>query len=498
MSDTVLGGYDQGIKSNPTTAVQTVEPGGLVDLTEAYAEDGMSVVDELVSGLEHYKVSGKLQGALGPILNVNMEPGVTALNGVMGAEGLFTTIKEGFIKFIQTCAEYIVKAYQWVKARIRVLLGFDKSAAQIERCDKLRDAMQDELETLLKAVGAPADYDLAVFFEGRPKGLDRLESITFVKNKLDSETESVQRLEKAMPEVREVLTHLRRASESARKTNTNVKRAVDDLRRKVKNGEVRNSELIDFNRLLGQAQLEMNDTKLIESFNKMIQTVYDIPAEGLGLNKSLESIREKITNQQGVSKKVLTPDDIRVISATCVILNRQVIEARNSIGDMNYFDQQDIDLLVNVTDATLIEGLAVRFSMPQIKQVYTVYAKNIKDYASRLELTARTVNTVLKEAQNIIDWKNKADALLAVYLTQDLEAIHKKVKEMQAGKQIADDFADADGKPHKFTVIKYIDGKSTTEVLGAIANKAEFSRVMPKATAAVNNFAQQAGLNVKV
>lgn len=498
MSDITLGGYDQGIGGNPSTAVQTVEPGGLVDLSEAYAEDGMSVVDEVVTGLEQYKATGKLSGSLGKLLNLNLEPGVTVLNGVMGAEGLFTMIKDGFLKFIETAISYIVQAYQWVKARIRVLLGFDKTQKQIERCEKYRDEMQDELETLFRALKVPPDFDLAKLFEGRPAGLNRIETLTYVKGKLDTENESIERLGKAVPDILNIMNLLRNSSDKARKVNDGIRRTVDDVRRKLKADQLRGSDIMELNRQLGVAQIDTNDPKLVEAFNAMVQTVYGIEPAGTAIQVSLERIRDQIKNQQGVSKKVLTPADVRVVSATAVILSRMIVDAKGDSFDLGHFDKLDIDKWLAMEDAEMIDAIATKWGMPKVKEVYTTYAKNIKDYVSRLELTARTVNEVLKEAQLIIEWKNKADAMMGVYITQDMQKIQEAIKQLQANKGIEADFADADGKPHKFVAVKYVDGKSVSEVVGLIANKAEFSKIMPKAVAAVNNFSQQAGLNVKV
>jgi hypothetical protein len=210
----------------------------LIDLDAAYKKTGETKTNELVEGLERYinqKILGKREMELAGVKGgENFDPLPSRRNAVLGGESFLTAVKDGFLKIIDFIIKFIKGAVNWVIERIKVLLGFSKTKAEIKACDDARSDMEKEVKSTLSGFGInPSFYSLDQLVESAPRGIDRVEMIKYLSAKSKNETEMAKALTGVIPDLTTLTRKLRDSSDSLTKRYKRFKVVLEDTRKKL-------------------------------------------------------------------------------------------------------------------------------------------------------------------------------------------------------------------------------------------------------------------------
>lgn len=468
----------------------------LVDLDETYEELDGKKANDVVSGLEHYMTTGRLSRrnlqAVGVAGCESYDISLSKMNGIYGGESFITRIIDGFVEFIKMIIEYIGRIINWCVSRIKTLLGFQKTSERIAESNAKRDKMVSELNRTLTNLGLdPNQYNFSDLINEAPIGSDRIEFLKTLKNKFDSDQKNIERLTDAIPKLEVLAKHVNETTGKLADGKNRVVRAVETFKQRYGNNRATNidannviRELVDFN-----LKVLTNDV-ISKALAEVITILTDIKFDNISqLNDNLLKIRKELDKTRAVinsrvDKKTIS--DLYTMSSNIV---KRIAESDPKALDISKVDPATLRDTIKLDDAKFMKEASEQLGNPVLAVTYQRTSTAVRDYLNLIDLTVKIISEVIAEIGNITLWKNRCDALIAVYITNDAV----KIKEHLAGLKSQGVNA---REGTTWTILKP-DVNKLKEGISEVSQNVLNADIGNLRTV-VNNFASQVGLGIKV
>lgn len=469
----------------------------LIDLDAAYKKTGETKTNELVEGLERYinqKILGKREMELAGVKGgENFDPLPSKRNAVLGGESFITAVKDGFLKIIDFIIKFIKGAVNWVIERIKVLLGFSKTKAEIKACEDARSDMEKEVKSTLSGFGInPSFYSLDQLVESAPRGIDRVEMIKYLSAKSKNETEMVKALTGVIPDLTTLTRKLRDSSDSLTKRYKRFKVVLDSTRKKLAANNVGDADGYELSKAIKDVMVISEDYgDVVASLSAVVSKLYGVNLDDSKiLKEGFGVLRENIARNRAVATSKLNPEKLTGLYAEIGTLNNRIISESGNAFDLSHVDTKVLKEVVSLDDANFINNLSDVVGNRQLIADYQAMAVSVRDFTAILESSSAICADISREIANFTKWKNNVDMYLAVAVTEDLKLIASTlIASAGAGEYDLDKLGKSKPVvlPEPGLVKK--TGLITQEILDADLHGV---------TSAVNNFAKTAGLNVRV
>lgn len=468
----------------------------LIDMDESYKTVEKENIGSLVDGVEQYRqhrvldiVNARFAGLSGI---ENYDPLASRRNGVLGGENFLVTIRDGFIKFIKLIIEYITKAYNWLADKVKGFFGWGKTQKQIVDLEnKSKDLRQDLATAMLKIqAGGPNLFSVSDFFEGKPKGLDRLETIKFIKGKSDDLEETVVSLNEALDISRQLQKLLNRKAELMSRDKKKLAKHFDAMRNDLKHNRATITTMQAFQQACSEITL---DTLSLEDVNGLTVKLYQL-LYGVTLpSKSAEKL-DTIKGQLISVRKAL---DYRIDPKSSAILHQRIgaliTEISNNPVDFTplSYTNDVLKVFVNMDDANTLNVYAAKVANnpseeTYYKNEYLNVSNRTKDFTALVDQIAVIFRDITLQLTTAIQWKQRVDALLNAYIANDVRMI-ANVYDALANEGV-------DLKSHKSVQLNIIPENQIGAEIGAVINELVKHNINGLGQVA-DNILRQVGLN---
>lgn len=474
-----------------------------VDLTEFYSETGQAKSTVMVMGTEELSL-GKLSkrtAALCGLKNVgSYDPFPSERNARMGAEGLITTIVEGFKSFIETIIKYIRMAIDWVVDTIKAIFGFRKSARITKAIDDELGNMKNEFETTLKALGFPvAEYSVEKYIGELPHGKDRKVQLNLLKSKLEGDKESIEGLAASLPLLQQCAVKIKQAGEKATQKQKNLKKVIGDefSRTRVRHAtgnQVGVAQSTEANRVAAACQevkLALDVNEISGTVAKLYEALYKVKFSNEELTNGFNEVRTKLQATVKNETVKLSPQNTTEIMMTIQYLNARYQEINDNEIDLSKVNWKAIGQVVDAGDAEKVKAIANFYGYPPLLANYQEMSVALRNYTQFCFNVTQALMVVQKQIQNLIEWHHRCHAYYYAGVMGDIEGVIKAVKDAQAkGHPFP---ADAHGVPQIPCVyIREADAKTLAEKASANI-KFIIENDIGNTKTIINNFSKQIG-----
>lgn len=464
--------------STPTDSFLPGDDIQLIDLDEVYAETKQDDANAMVQGAEALSL-GKMSRQMAARLNLpnwqELDPFPSKRNSVVGAEGFFSTLYEGFKSFIEGIIKYIRMAFSWVASTVRGILGFRKS----ERIDKAIEtslpALQEEIKTTLTGLGFPGhEYNLEAFIGRLPSAIDRVGQMTLMKSKFETDKEAINGLSEALPLLQQCIAKLAESSSKAVKAQDNYKRVIKDEYnrtrvREMKNQHVEGNDSPEANRLLVASQEVMkalNGQAITTDVVTLLSVLYKIEFSNESLTDGFSKVRKDLDAAIITQAVKLTPVDIGLTLASIQKLNSRYIEISDNSIDMSNINLKALGEAIDKTDAEKIQTLAQHYNYPAILVTYQEVAVALRNYTNFCHMVSRQLLVVSRQIDTLVRWYARAHLWYIHGLLDDMEKLRQL--NLEARNQGHSPHADASGNPTmQFEFMMDADPKTFAEKFAA-------------------------------
>lgn len=436
----------------------------LVDLTEVYEKVGGKDIDILVDGIEHFNV-GKLPDRVNRLLKVSFEPGTTAYNARCGSESFIATIKDGFLKFIKAIITYIQEACKWIANGIRFILGFEKTERQQAEYKKLRTGLKEELIAVLSQMGLPPGlYDIGKLMESVPEASSRIETLQFIHNKLQSDEEGIERLTRTIPSLNKLTEECSTTIREVNYARSRLRGQIDKLRGSIRRGEVSELQAKELEVSIAECRKRLDLVKISNELNKVIETTYGITPQMENGEINFEQLSKQLKDGLEVVKSKVDPSRVASLQDKIGKLEAEIMRDDN-LGLIRGLDKSISDLFktLHYSDAETINQLATLLNDKTIERAYLVLNCEVKTFSNDINEVVKIIKNVKMNTESLIKWRNKAEALLQTYLTQDLDTIRKHLAQLRANGELDPSLIARDGTPMKYILNDAINPETYIE-----------------------------------
>lgn len=443
--------------STPTDSFLPGDDIQLIDLDEVYAETKQDDANAMVQGAEALSL-GKMSRQMAARLNLpnwqELDPFPSKRNSVVGAEGFFSTLYEGFKSFIEGIIKYIRMAFSWVASTVRGIFGFRKS----ERIDKAIDtslpALQEEIKNILTGLGFPGhEYNLEAFIGRLPNAVDRVGQLTIMKSKFETDKEAINGLSQALPLLQQCVAKLTESSNKAVKAFDGYKRVIKDEYnrtrvRDLKGQHVEGNDSPEANRVLVASQEVMkslNGQAVTADIVALLSVLYKVEFTNEALTDGFSKVRKDLDVAIVTQAVKLTPVDIGLTLAAIQNLNARYVEISDNSIDMSNINLKALGEAIDKTDADKIQTLARYYNYPNIVITYQEVAAAVRNYSNFCQMASRQLLMVSRQIDSLVRWYARAHLWYIHGLLEDLDKLRQLNLEARA--QGYSPQADASGTP---------------------------------------------------
>jgi len=423
-----------------STPVDSFLPGDdkqLVDLDELYEETEQGKATDMVMGAEAMSL-GKMSRSIAAKLNLPnvqaYDPFPSQRNSVVGAEGFFSTLYEGFKGFIEGIIKYIRMAFSWVANTVKGIFGFRKS----ERIDKAIEAslpnLQEEFKTTLSGLGFPAgEYNLEAFIGKLPSGVDRLGQLTLMKSKFETDKEAMKGLSDALPILQQCIAKLNEGSGKVVKASDIYKKVIRDEYNRTrvrasKNEHVEGRDSPEVNRLVTAAQEVMkalNPQAITHEVATLLSTLYKVEFTSEALTEGFNNVRKQLDATVVAHAVKLSPVDVSEIMSNIASLNARYVQISDNQIDMSGINLKSLGEAIDKTDADKVKALADYYGLPQPVTTYQEVAVGVRNYSNFCQMVSRQLLVVERQVDSLSRWYARAHMWYLHGLLGDMEKLRE-------------------------------------------------------------------------
>lgn len=491
-------------RSDPQTSWKPGENGQLVDLDEYYEETGQDVSDRMIQGTESFGL-GKVDRQLCAVLGVEgyqqMDPFPSQRNAVMGAEGFFSKVVEGFKEFIENIIKYIRMAFDWVANTVKGIFGFRKSERIEKAINNSLDSMKQEFTTALNGLGFPsAEYNLERFIGKLPNGVDRIGQLQLMKSKFETDREAIDGLTESLPLFQQCASKLTEASNKAVKASNDYRRIIGEEYNKTrarmhKQEFVEGTDSPEAIRLLKASQdvgLALNKEAILPSVVALLNALYKTKFSNQELEEGFSKVRKDLETSITLHAAKIPATDVSGIMDSIQMLNKHYVNISDNSIDMGDVNIRALGAIVDKTDADKMKAMSDHYKMPSLLTSYQEVAVAVRDYSNFCQLVTRQLSIVQRQIDNLTRWYVRGQLWYYHGILGDMEKLKELNREARAHDAIP--IADKDGSPaFKFEFIEAADAQTFMENFGATSQE-----VLEKDIAGLrtiyNNFVKDAGI----
>jgi len=487
----------------PVNSYQPGENKQKVDLTEYYKETGQDDATVMVMGTEELNF-GKLSRRTAILLKLKRsrayDPFPTERNARMGAEGLITTIVDGFKTFIETIIKYIRMAIDWVVDTIKGIFGFRKSARIEKAIDDNLDAMKKEFEATLLGLGFPvSEYNVEKFVGELKPGQDRKLQLVMLKNKLEGDKEAIDGLGKSLPILVQAMAKIKQANEKLGVKTKALKKAISDefSRTRVRhatNNPVSGSASTEVLRVLTACQevkLALDVNSIAESVGALYNTLYGIEFTNDELTNGFTAVRSKLQSLVKTESVKLTPQKTSEIFLGIQYLNARYQELSDNEIDLSKVDWRALGQVIDKGDADRVNTIANYFGATnQLLPTYQETTVAVRNYTQFCFNITQALLIIEKQISNLVEWHRRCHAYYYAGVIGDVETVVNMVKEARAKGH--NPLANGFDVPVGMVYIREADAKTLGEKAAANINFIITEDIAGVKTS-LNNFSRQIG-----
>jgi len=503
MSDVDL--LDDYIQLGNSDNVDGYQPGNnkqKVDLTEYYRDTGQAEATVMVMGSEELSL-GKLSKRTAALLGLqgvsNYDPFPSERNARLGAEGFFSTVYEGFRKFIETIIKYIKMAIDWVVDTVATIFGFRKSKRITKEIDDNLDAMKKEFEEMCRGLGLPTDYYNVEHFVGELKpGQDRKFQLLMMKSKFADDEASIKGLSASIPLLQQAMAKIKQAGDKATTTSKVFKKAIQDefnrtRVRSATNNPTSTSSSTELNRLAkacDDVKVSLDVGGISQVVGKLYEALYNVKFSDEELTNGFSEVRKKLQETVKTSELKLTPVNVSQVMHEINYLNARYQEINHNEIDLSKINWKALGGTIDASDMQKVEAIANYFQFPKILAMYQETSVALRNFTQFCFNISQALMVVEKQITSLVEWHHRAHSYFYSMVVNDIEGIVKAVGDARAkGHNPA---ADAYNVPTNCVFIRDADAKTLAEKASANVNfiiKEDIGGVKT----AINNFTKQTG-----
>lgn len=479
---------------DPSSYLDETDGKMMVDLTEVYDKTGNKEVDILVDGLEAFAL-GKLPSQVNKLLGAPYEPGATRYNARMGAEGFLTAIKDGFLKMIKSIIDFLKMVGNWIVRGFKLIFGFEKSERQQKEYKALRIGLKDEIGEILRKLGLPNDlYDIENLMNSVPEASSRVETLTFIKNKVLSEDESIRRLTECVPLINSLANDLSKTTREVNQGRKAIQGKIANLRRKLKANAVSLGDLRELETALLESRSRASFGKITGSLSTLIEKMYDVKTTVADNRINFELLAKDLKDKVGVVNKKIQAHEAKQFQIKIAELESAILS--DDTLSLLYIVDKDLHdglLMLSLDDAQIVGTCCDIVQDQSAANCYVAYCNEIKLFSREINEIIKIVRDIKLNADNLLKWRNRVEVVLQAYLTEDLDTIRKCMIEMRARGEIDPSVMARDGKPMKYVLNDAINPQTLAEKV-ATFNKEALDADIAGVKKKVDNFKSQLGL----
>lgn len=443
MSESPVSAYFQ-LGDNPDAYVPNENPAQLVDLDELYQETDQDGKTLMVQGTESLSL-GVLSREIALRFKLpnarEFDPFPSKRNAVIGQEGFFTTMYEGFKSFIEGIIKYIRMAFDWVANTIKGIFGFRKSERIEKAIDSSLDGLKEEIKNTLSSLGFPAaEYNLETFIGKMPSAVDRNGQLVIMRTKFETDRSAIEGLKQSLPLFQQCIAKLTQCSNRALKVNATYSKVIKDMydRTRVRNllqqaipGEVSP----EVNRLIAASDevLVALDTKaVVEEVAKLLSTLYKVEFKNDALTDGFGKVRKSLEEEVTTHSVNLAKIDVKALMAEIQTLNLgYVYLSKNSI-DMSGINLKALGQAIDKTDADRVLALSNYYNAKEPVERYQQVAVGIRNYANFCQMVSRQLLVVERQINGLIGWYARSHMWYLHGLLGDMDKLRELMLEARA------------------------------------------------------------------
>lgn len=491
--------------ATPTDAyVPNEDPRQLVDLDEVYDDTDQDKITMMVKGTESLSL-GVLSREIATKFNLpnarEFDPFPSKRNAVIGAEGFFTTMYEGFKTFVENIIKYIRMAFDWVANTVKGIFGFRKSERIEKAIDDSLDSLKGELKNTLTSLGFPAaQYNLENFIGNLPGKVDRIGQLTLMKTKFESDKEAIEGLTKSIPMFQQVVGKLTQASSKANRLLDNYRKVLKDQydRTRVRSalqqhvpGEF-SPEVQKLSAANREAILAMDPMNVVKDVGELLATLYKVEFTNDELTNGFSKVRKDLETAIKAESIKLTQFNAGEMMNKIQELNLRYVELADNTIDMRGINMKALGQAVDKTDADRAQALAGYYGVPDPIVEYQELAITIRNYANFCQVVSRQLLAVDRQINELSRWYARAHMWFLHGLIGDMDKLRALMLEArQEGKNPQADIA---GNPtFHLEMIPEADAKTFMENFGA-SSRQMFEENIADMKTRYNNLVKQLGV----
>ena len=500
-----LDTYKQIATGHPDDSYEPGTSKQRIDLTEFYQETQQDDATMMVTGGESLRL-GKFSKQVAGYFKLagyeHYDPFPSERNARAGQEGFFTAIKETFQAFVENIIKYIRMAVDWVVDTVKSIFGFRKST-RINKAinDELGNVKQEFTKTL-NNLGFPGkDYNLENFLMELPPDQDRVAQMTLLKSKFDTDQGAIDGLHDALPLLQQAMAKLAEATGKADRAKAQLSIVIDKQYRHsrvravnpaLQTTVVDNPEINRLMKAMQEVPLCLDVEGLATMVSKLYETLYKIKFSNDELQKGFSGCRKKIQDSLVTGRATLNKHDIPLTLQSIQRLNLRYIDMTSNTVDISKISFKGLGTAVNKTEAEKIKEIADQYGVPALLTLYQQMAFDVRNFTQFCTSVSQSLLLVDRQAANLVDWYNRANAYYYEGLLGDVEKLAELNMEAR-GKGHAGN-GDVQGYPYDrdMVFIKDADAKTLGERIAA-TNKVIIEQDLAGTKTALNNFSKQIG-----
>lgn len=474
-----------------------------IDLTEIIDYDKQRKVKTMVSGIESFLVTGKLDNITAMYAGVRtagMDPTGGSYNSRFGGESFIGTIMDSLEKGITAIIRFIKKILMWCVNAVKQLFGYEKSDRQAAVIKEAMPKLKEEIIGYLTMLGFPVKLiNLDNYLGSMAGNKRRSDTITFLVSKFKSEEDYINSL-KELPPI--IITAMREIGRSAKEAKRRKQRLSKTLDRVAKHA----------NYLSGPSdpdieQLKSETINVIQALNysAIIPSLEKLHTAILGtdLKREDDFAKMSINMAEGVSAclkqaKVNASSEFvaKVEQILSVSYAKELEAVDNEFKDIRSVaaDLNDVAQLDDLEKIKLVcTGAGTQLPMTFFSEMtnavnaYTNFAKVSLDV---LRLANNSYNDLSK-------WYSDSVKFMCAMLVSDVETVSKMVLAKQAEHAAAKKpfpiEANAVGIPKNLVLMSEADAQTAMEKMATL-NQTVIQTNILGIKDALNNFGKESGL----
>lgn len=436
MTDTVKLGSVVQLSPHGETEKLTIigkndEGEDLVSLDDMYEVSGQESINIIIKNATAYFKHNKLSLSGMTALKIsgceNFVPGYDRFNARKGGEGFLENIKNGFVTMVKAIMKWIKALIDWGVNKVKSLFGFAKTEKEISAAVQYSEHLNVLLHNyMVRSFGGTVGgklFNLDEFVKALPPAVTSKEAINLIKNRADSNKDAVERLTKASDKIKAAQEALMEGARKSRNVKSNYRRIVDQFARQVKSNDLTEGDIVAFgDKLNDLVMIDLSVDKHLEMADKLIEDVYGIKIEGLGIEGGFKRANDVLKNMITQVKASVPEDELQTYKAAKDSYLKRIKsgDGWQITGDW----LKELRDVVNDKDADLIKEVSEKYpNSDMLLGSYLEFSQKISRYNESVNILAEVLQRIAATSSSITKWLGALSALGAAYAVGDVKTI---------------------------------------------------------------------------